>query len=222
LAVLTQAEDAERRATRDDAPLYRGGEEGSEAFVYVIAAGASVHKIGTSKRSPMQRLRALQTGCHERLTLVGVASVPVADIRGIEKRAHLSLARQRRAGEWFEVSAAEAIAAVERAAGVPCSPPVLCPATLYPHPFAPYGRLYTMNGRQLRAARALLDWTAEALAEASRVGINTIRRAEAVSGPVRMTAANAHAVRQALEQAGIEFIAENGGGPGVRMRKPEA
>ena len=34
-----------------------------------------------------------------------------------------------------------------------------------------------------------------------------------------MTAANDLAVRRALEMAGVDFIAENGGGPGVRLRK---
>jgi hypothetical protein len=34
-----------------------------------------------------------------------------------------------------------------------------------------------------------------------------------------MTTANDLAVRRALEEAGVEFIDENGGGPGVRLRK---
>ena len=79
-----------------------------------------------------------------------------------------------------------------------------------------------MTGGQLRAARALLDWSADRLAEASRIGITTIRRAEAESGAVRMTAANVETVRRTLEAAGIEFISENGGGPGVRLRRGEA
>jgi hypothetical protein len=36
-----------------------------------------------------------------------------------------------------------------------------------------------------------------------------------------MTAANDLAVRHALEAVGVEFIEENGGGPGVRLRKPQ-
>ena len=36
-----------------------------------------------------------------------------------------------------------------------------------------------------------------------------------------MTTANDLAVRRALEMAGVEFIDENGGGPGVRLRKPQ-
>ena len=47
----------------------------------------------------------------------------------------------------------------------------------------------------------------------------TIRRAEVRGGETAMTAANELAVRRALEAAGVEFIDENGGGPGVRLRK---
>jgi transcriptional regulator with XRE-family HTH domain len=75
-------------------------------------------------------------------------------------------------------------------------------------------------GAQIRAARALLRWSAEDLAEASTVGANTVRRAEAGDGLTSMTAANQRAIRQALENAGVQFIDENGGGPGVRLRKP--
>jgi hypothetical protein len=52
-----------------------------------------------------------------------------------------------------------------------------------------------------------------------RVGVTTIRRAELANGKTSMTAANDLAVRRALEAAGVEFIDENGGGPGVRLRK---
>ena len=71
---------------------------------------------------------------------------------------------------------------------------------------------------QIRAARALLGWCAEDLARQSAVGVPTIRRAELTKRNA-MTAANNLAVRQALESAGVEFIDENGGGPGVRLRK---
>ncbi len=76
-----------------------------------------------------------------------------------------------------------------------------------------------MTGAQLRAARALLRLTAEDLAGLARVGVATIRRAEGLDGPVRMTAANVAAVRMALETAGVEFL-EAGGGGGVRLRNP--
>ncbi len=73
---------------------------------------------------------------------------------------------------------------------------------------------------QIRAARALLRVPAEKLAEQSGVSLVTIRRAEALDGPVTMMPANLDAIRRALETAGVEFIEQNGGGPGVRMREP--
>ena len=79
-----------------------------------------------------------------------------------------------------------------------------------------------MTTAQLRAARALLRMPADKLAGLSGVSLVTIRRAEAQDGPVRMMPANLAAVRRALEAAGVEFIPGNGGGPGVRMRKPMA
>ena len=53
----------------------------------------------------------------------------------------------------------------------------------------------------MRAARALLRWTALDLAKASRVGVATIRRVEVVEGPIPVTAANEAALRSALEAA---------------------
>jgi hypothetical protein len=49
--------------------------------------------------------------------------------------------------------------------------------------------------------------------------VNTIRRAEAEDDRTSLTTANDLAIRRALEVAGIEFIDENGGGPGVRLKK---
>jgi hypothetical protein len=49
-------------------------------------------------------------------------------------------------------------------------------------------------------------------------GVDT-RRAELSDSETSITAANDLAVRRALEVAGVEFIDENGGGPGVRLRK---
>jgi hypothetical protein len=78
-----------------------------------------------------------------------------------------------------------------------------------------------LTSHQIRAARALVSWRAEDLARASAVGIATIRRAELAGGRTSMTVPNDTAVRRALEAAGVEFIDENGGGPGVRLRKRE-
>nr|WP_246685344.1 MULTISPECIES: transcriptional regulator [unclassified Methylobacterium] len=79
-----------------------------------------------------------------------------------------------------------------------------------------------MTGAQLRAARAFLRWTAQEVADASRLGVATVRRAELQDGPLSITAANAEAIRRALEAAGLEFIPQNGGGPGVRLREPQS
>ena len=76
-----------------------------------------------------------------------------------------------------------------------------------------------ISSAQMRAARALLRWSALDLAAASRVGVATIRRVEVVDGEIPVTPANEAALRRALEAAGIEFIDSNGGGDGVRFRK---
>jgi hypothetical protein len=57
------------------------------------------------------------------------------------------------------------------------------------------------------------------LANKSKIGVATIRRAESSDAPLIVTAANESAVRTALETAGVEFIAENGGGAGVRLKR---
>jgi hypothetical protein len=78
---------------------------------------------------------------------------------------------------------------------------------------------HPLTSAQIRAARALIRWRAQDLARESAVGVATIRRAELVDERTSMTAANDAAVRRALENAGVEFIDEDGGGPGVRLRK---
>jgi hypothetical protein len=78
-----------------------------------------------------------------------------------------------------------------------------------------------ISSGQMRAARALLRWSAIDLATASKVGVATIRRVEVVDGEIPVTLANEAALRRALETAGIEFIEDNGGGEGVRFRKPQ-
>ncbi|YBV95141.1 transcriptional regulator (plasmid) [Phyllobacteriaceae bacterium JZ32] len=75
-----------------------------------------------------------------------------------------------------------------------------------------------ITGAQIRAARALLRWTADDLAKAASVGVTTVRRAEAEDGLPSITAANLKLIKITLEDAGIEFIPENGGGVGVRFK----
>ncbi len=71
---------------------------------------------------------------------------------------------------------------------------------------------------QCRAARALLDWSQQELAENSGVGTVAIHQLE--SGTSRPRRATLDVVKRALEKAGVEFINQNGGGPGVRLRHP--
>jgi predicted transcriptional regulator len=70
---------------------------------------------------------------------------------------------------------------------------------------------------QCRAARALLDWTQQDLATAAGVGKVTVRQFEL--GSVEPRQATLTVMKMALEAAGVEFIDENGGGAGVRLRK---
>jgi ribosome-binding protein aMBF1 (putative translation factor) len=80
-------------------------------------------------------------------------------------------------------------------------------------------KMASLTSAQIRAARALLRWSAAELAKKAALGANTIRRAE-VAERISLTPANQMAIRRALEAAGVEFIDQNGGGAGVRLRKP--
>ena len=73
---------------------------------------------------------------------------------------------------------------------------------------------------QIRAARALVRWSAEDLSRHSSVSLRTIRRAELAEGHTNMTAPNDLALRRALESAGVEFT--NGDQPGVHLTKAAA
>ncbi|UQR65395.1 helix-turn-helix domain-containing protein [Bradyrhizobium sp. C-145] len=74
--------------------------------------------------------------------------------------------------------------------------------------------------RQVKAARALLGWSQDELAHSAGVSIPTIKRLEASDDSLGGRAETSSKILRALQAAGIEFIEENGGGPGVRMRKP--
>lgn len=77
-----------------------------------------------------------------------------------------------------------------------------------------------ITGSQIRAGRALLRWSADDLARAAKLGVATVRRAEAVDGRPAITEANSAAIRRALEEGGVQLIPENGGGAGVRLTRP--
>ncbi len=62
-----------------------------------------------------------------------------------------------------------------------------------------------------------VDWTQPQLAEAAELGLSTVIDFERSRRAVSAEAVQA--IRRVLEDAGVEFIAENGGGPGVRLKK---
>jgi len=78
--------------------------------------------------------------------------------------------------------------------------------------------ILSIGADQLRAARALLNWSQTHLAERASLSLPTVKRVESERGP-RVSDAARGALQAALESGGIEFIEENGGGPGVRLRK---
>jgi transcriptional regulator with XRE-family HTH domain len=80
-------------------------------------------------------------------------------------------------------------------------------------------RMDKPTGRQIAAARTLVGMTQPELADRSKVSVPTVKRMEGSDGPAVGMANNVDAVCRALVTAGVEFIAENGGGAGVRLRK---
>jgi transcriptional regulator with XRE-family HTH domain len=77
-----------------------------------------------------------------------------------------------------------------------------------------------LTAEQIRAGRALLRWQQATLAERADVSLETIKRLERLDGPLeQVRVGTVEAIRRAFIGAGVEFIDENGGGPGVRLRK---
>ncbi len=77
-----------------------------------------------------------------------------------------------------------------------------------------------ITAEQIRAARALLRWSAQDLANRSGIGFRTIQRFESESGIPGSRSKNLMTIRKVFENAGVVFIDQNGGGPGVRLKDP--
>ena len=77
-----------------------------------------------------------------------------------------------------------------------------------------------MTGEQIRAARALLKWSARRLADESGVGWATVQRLESKDGPLAGYEQTHFALRAALETHGIQFLVTGGiaKGPGVALK----
>jgi hypothetical protein len=67
---------------------------------------------------------------------------------------------------------------------------------------------------RMPSARPPIRWSAQQFADASVVGVTTIRRAERTASETKLTRVNDQAIRRVLEAAGVEFIDANGGGTG--------
>ena len=77
-----------------------------------------------------------------------------------------------------------------------------------------------ISGRQIRAARALLDFAQHKLAELSGLSVATIQHMEASKGVMRGQVESLMKLLEALDKAGIELISANAtGGRGVRLKK---
>ena len=74
-----------------------------------------------------------------------------------------------------------------------------------------------LSSAQIRAARALLRWSAQDLADGSGVGVATIRRIELAEGVPSSNARTLEHLRVALEAAGVEFVGTPDDRPGVRL-----
>ena len=71
---------------------------------------------------------------------------------------------------------------------------------------------------QIRAARALIRWSATELAIKSGIGVSTIKRLEVMDGVPAINISTMVAIQAALESAGIEFIGSPDDRPGVRLK----
>src|SRR5260370_41835776 len=82
-----------------------------------------------------------------------------------------------------------------------------------------YVSILKVSIRQVKAARALLGWSQDDLAKHSGVSVPTIKRLEAADGDIGGRVETGEALVAALQEAGVEFIPENGAGVGVRLTK---
>lgn len=72
-----------------------------------------------------------------------------------------------------------------------------------------------LTGRQLRAARSLIGWSQDQLADRAIVAVGTIRRLEAIDGEANCTTSIMRKISETLQAAGVQW--DSNGGPGVRF-----
>jgi hypothetical protein len=79
--------------------------------------------------------------------------------------------------------------------------------------------IYMITSEQVRAARGLVRWDQKDPSDASGISLPAIKRLEQTPGLLAAQARTVEAIIAAFWNAGVEFIDENGGGPGVQLRK---
>lgn len=77
-----------------------------------------------------------------------------------------------------------------------------------------------ISARQIRAARALLGWSQQQLADKAIISLNAVARLE--KGVVDSRVSTVQAIEATLSKAGVEFISRNEKGEGVRLRSADA
>ena len=80
--------------------------------------------------------------------------------------------------------------------------------------------IYMITARQIRAARALLDWSQQQLADKAIVSLNAVARLE--KGLVDSRVSTVRSVQNALTKAGVEFLTADQKGEGVRLKSPKS
>ena len=76
-----------------------------------------------------------------------------------------------------------------------------------------------ITGAQVRAAKALLGWSGNDLAEKAGIGLSTIRRIEGCDGLLEAASIKTlQAIQKALELGGVEFLGTSEDNPGVRLK----
>ena len=76
-----------------------------------------------------------------------------------------------------------------------------------------------ITGAQVRAAKALIGWSGNDLAQKAGIGLSTIRRIEGCDGVLEAASVKTlQAIQRALELGGVEFIGSSEEGPGVRLK----
>ena len=76
-----------------------------------------------------------------------------------------------------------------------------------------------LSGAQIRAARGLLDWSRDELAQAAGLSSATVKRMEGQEGTISANHQTVTAVVAAIEAAGVTLIADDEQGAGVRFKK---